>query len=130
MAVEKDRRAGRRFPLKLGVDYRLFFRERGRTLQSKGTTKDISHTGLLLDTGEQHPVGTTAELLIDWPCGQDERQGMRLRVMGWVVRSDEHGTAVKILRYSFKSHGDDASPDTPATVSSNETGGPQGEPGS
>jgi len=103
MALSRERRAGRRYPLKMHAAYRLLLREDGRILsQARGQTVDISHTGLRLDTLKPYPIGATAEIVIEWPNATDDRPPVQLRVVGWVVRSDEHGTAVKILRHSFK----------------------------
>lgn len=103
-----ERRSGQRFPIRMHVAYRLFLKEDGRILsQGKGQTVDISHTGVLLNTPQPYPVGAAAEMLIEWPPSSDHSIPVHLRLVGWVVRSDEHGTAVKILRHSFKGrHGE------------------------
>ena len=85
------------------VAYRLFLREDEACLfQGKGQTLDISHTGVLLNTLQPYPIGAAVEMLIEWPPPSDESTPVQLRLVGWVVRSNERGTAVKILRHSFK----------------------------
>ena len=103
MASNVERRSGQRFPIRMPVAYRLFLKEDRRVLsQGKGQTIDISHTGVLFNTLKMYPVGAAAEMLIEWPPGAEKIQ-VQLSLIGSVVRSDEHGTAVRILRHSFRS---------------------------
>jgi hypothetical protein len=103
VAFRMEQRAGRRFPLMLHVDYRLFLNSEGRVLsQGKGQTIDISHTGVLLNVQEPYPVGAAADLSIEWPAPAEGGIALQLRLIGSVVRSDNRGTAFKILRYGFK----------------------------
>jgi len=103
VASKLERRSGRRFPIRMHVAYRLVLKEDKRVLsQGKGQTVDISHTGILLSTADPYPVGAAAELLVDWPAHAEDKAPVQLWLVGRVVRSDEHGTAVQILRHSFR----------------------------
>jgi hypothetical protein len=98
-----ERRSGLRFPIRMDVTYRLFIKEDRRILsRGKVQTVDISSTGVLLNTRKPYPPGAAAELSIEWPTISQDAIPLQLRLVGSVVRSDERGTAVKILRHGFK----------------------------
>jgi hypothetical protein len=40
--------------------------------------------------------------LIDWPALLDQRCPLRLVITGKILRSDQTGTAVGIIRYDFR----------------------------
>jgi hypothetical protein len=91
----RDRRSAVRYPLKLGVFYRI--REKDRVLSEGYTeTGDISKKGVFwLAPGLPCPDGTTVELSINWPGA------IRLSIVGEVLRTDERGIASRIGRYLF-----------------------------
>lgn len=97
-----ERRLGRRFPLKMDVQYQLFLTGERRIL-SEGAdhTVDISNTGVLLNTPKACPLGAAAVLTIKWPVASEDAIPMHLHVAGSVVRSDPRGTAIRILRHDF-----------------------------
>jgi hypothetical protein len=103
-AVMKDRRAGRRFPIKMNAKYRFF--PRGDELSpchGKSRTVDISSTGILLRAQEPSLTeGVAADVLVEWPAAGGSGGGLELRVQGTVVRSDSRGTVVKVCRYGFQ----------------------------
>jgi hypothetical protein len=115
-----ERRRGQRFPLRMEVEYRLFPQEGGRMpLQGKVQTVDISNTGVLLKTRRSCPLGSPAELSIEWPHGSDAAYSLELRLIGSVVRTDKRGIAVRILRYQFQRNNDaPLRPITPEEVES------------
>jgi hypothetical protein len=99
----RDRRSGRRFPLKMSVAYRVFLnRDRQVLGRGKSHTVDISRTGVLLRTRGYYPLGASAELLIEWPAPGENATAVHLRILGAVVRHDERGTAIEILRHGFQ----------------------------
>lgn len=102
--VRRDRRSGRRFPLKMSVAYRVFLnRDRLVLGRGKSHTVDMSRTGVLLRTRGYYPAGASAELLIEWPAPGENATAVQLRIFGAVVRHDERGMAIQIYRHGFQS---------------------------
>jgi hypothetical protein len=102
--ARRDRRSGKRFPLKMTVAYRVFLNRDKQVLGSgKSHTVDISRTGVLLRTRGCYPAGASAELLIEWPAPCENATAVQLRILGVVVRRDERGTAIEIFRHGFQS---------------------------
>ena len=98
-----DRRSGRRFPLRMSVAYRVFLNYERQVLgQGKSHTVDMSRTGVLLRTRGAYPAGASAELLIEWPVPSGDATPVQLRIVGTVVRNDEHGMVIEILRHGFQ----------------------------
>jgi hypothetical protein len=50
-------------------------------------------------------------LSINWPARRDKALPIRLSVLGMVVRSDNRGTAIKILRHGFEPGWDEQVPE-------------------
>jgi hypothetical protein len=94
--VPSERRRYRRYPIQAGAEVFLF----GAHLTAE--TIDISSGGVLLASRTLLPVGRRVQLSIDWPALLNERCGLRLMVEGKVLRSNENGSAVAILRYEYR----------------------------
>jgi PilZ domain len=70
--------------------------------QVLASTKDIGSGGVLLKAEKPLRLGESIQVSIDWPVLLDERCPLRLVIFGKVVRSDDSGSAVGILRYEFR----------------------------
>ena len=99
-----ERRQHQRFPITAHSQYILA----GNRAQA--TTLDISSGGVFLKTEKILPVGKQIQVLIDWPALLDERCPLRLVITGKVLRSDQAGTAVGIIRYDFRIRPKSAAP--------------------
>lgn len=97
--VRSDRRRYHRFPIIAQAEYIL---DRHR---ANATTLDLSSGGVLLKTGAFLQTGQQIVVLIDWPVLLDQRCPIRLVVSGRVLRSNEAGTAVGIMRHEFRVRG-------------------------
>lgn len=90
-----ERRGARRYPVALRVSCKRI--ARGLSLYAgTGTTRNMSSTGLLLETDQALNTGEYVELLIRWPAGHQT-----MHVLGRVVRADAAGAAVEILHHKF-----------------------------
>lgn len=92
-----ERRSARRFPLRLDCIYEIF--QEGRLQASgKATTANISTSGLLLQGAAGAQEGRRIHLVLSWPCGA---RSMSLAVSGRIVRADETGVGIRLLRHAF-----------------------------
>lgn len=92
-----ERRSQRRYEINL--DVRWSATEGNRT--GVGKLRDISSKGLCFQTDGVMPLGLTVDLSIGWPILLGGTCGLQLRIKGRVLRSDEWGTAIKIVRHVF-----------------------------
>lgn len=98
-----DRRRGRRFDVRLTLRYRLS--QKGTDSRwSTGITRDMSKDGLVFKTRRPLPVGAHVEVRIDWPARQESLCPIDLQVTGFVVRSENGKTAVRISSHRFLVH--------------------------
>jgi hypothetical protein len=98
-----NRRSARRFSLVCDLQYRLLGASR-RELGT-GKTVNMSSGGLLLSTDRLLAPGQRVEVLVKWPVKMDGRIGVKLAVLGEVVRVENKlaiQAAVKIERYEFR----------------------------
>ena len=96
--AQSERRQHRRYPITAQLEYILT----GNRAQA--TTLNISSGGVFLKTDQILPVGDQIRVLINWPVLLDQRCPLRLVITGRILRSDEAGAAVGIVRYDFKIH--------------------------
>jgi len=96
--AQSERRQHRRYPITAELEYILT----GNRAQA--TTLNISSGGVFLKTDQILPVGDQIRVLINWPVLLDQRCPLRLVITGRILRSDEAGAAVGIIRYDFKIH--------------------------
>ena len=98
--IRGERRHDRRYALDLQLRYKV---TRGKQVLRTGTgrTTDISSRGVAFVTDQPLPLRNTAELWVDWPRTLNGCP-LRLIVRGRVVRSDQRGAAVRILRHEFR----------------------------
>jgi len=95
-----ERRAARRFPIELELDYRATGR-RDRRFTGTGKTTNISSTGILFRTEHELEPDTNIEASISWPVRLHQTVPLKLRVRGRVVRSESGTVGVEIQKYDF-----------------------------
>lgn len=102
-AFGDERRAVERFPIRMDLRYRLSGRHQGTAPEASGCVVDISSAGVLFSPPLRHLKDAVMMLSIDWPARPEKAPPIRLSVLGTVVRSDNRGTAIRILRHGFES---------------------------
>lgn len=110
-AFGEERRVGERFPIQMNFSYRLPSKGQVSALDASGCVVDISSTGILFRPRLSHPRDAVMVLSINWPARRDKALPIRLSVLGMVVRSDNRGTAIKILRHGFEPGWDEQVPE-------------------
>ena len=110
-AFGEERRVGERFPIQMNCSYRLPSKGQVSALDASGCVVDISSTGILFRPRLSHPRDAVMVLSINWPARRDKALPIRLSVLGMVVRSDNRGTAIKILRHGFEPGWDEQVPE-------------------
>ena len=102
--IAGDRRADRRYELRLDVKWKLI--RRRRVLETGvGETVDFSSGGLLFRTERTLPVGFNVELAIAWPVLLHNVAPLQLVVCGRVVRSAGQKTAIQMTQHEFRTIG-------------------------
>ncbi|MBZ5727274.1 MAG: PilZ domain-containing protein [Acidobacteriia bacterium] len=105
--ISGDRRNHRRYDMQLQLRWRLI--RRRRVLESGlGQTIDLSSGGIRFEPGRRLPVGLNVELSISWPVLLHDVAPLQLMVSGRVVRSDDHGTAFRMVQHEFRTAGTSA----------------------
>jgi len=99
--VHVERRAGRRYNLRLPVHYRIAHRG-GLAQSGSGMTCDISTSGLSFRCRRPLALGTHIEMLIGWPAKFADNCPIDLQITGFVVRSDGNRTAVRVTSHKFR----------------------------
>jgi hypothetical protein len=101
---EADRRANRRYKMKLSLKFRVF-RGKETLVSGSGTTCNLSSGGVLFGTNCALPLGLQVELGIKWPMLLCDTVRMKLVVFGHIIRSDSNTTAVSMEKYEFRTNG-------------------------
>lgn len=70
-------------------------------LAGRGTTCDISPFGLSFLCRDVLPVGSHIELVAQWPVRSAGRCPLDLQMTGFVVRSSQGGTAVRVTSHKL-----------------------------
>src|SRR5580698_9635626 len=101
--IHGDRRADRRYAFEMP----LHFTCQSDWLPSAGTgrTKDLSRKGILFVADDPPPPNTVLELRIEWPFLLQNVCPLELWIWGKVLRSDNHGTVVRMKTYEFRTYG-------------------------
>jgi PilZ domain len=100
--VESDprSRAKVRYPIRMNLRYSLVRRK--QVLKTgRGTTINISSSGILFDAEESLPPGYIVHLAIGWPGKIDERVGLVLHITARTVRGQGNSTGAVIVRHEF-----------------------------
>jgi hypothetical protein len=113
--IAGDKRSKQRYPIDLAVKYNIV--KNGLVIgTATGNTVDVSSDGIAFTTIETLRVGAYLELNINWPVLLNGSCAMKLVVEGKVVRSDGSLTAIRILRYEFRTRGRLGSQSQPASA--------------
>jgi hypothetical protein len=96
-----ERRESTRFDVRLTLRYRLSQKGEADSRWQTGVTRDMSRDGVGFKTKRPLPVGSHIELRIDWPSRNDSAEPVDLQATGFVVRSDQNRTAVRISSHRF-----------------------------
>jgi hypothetical protein len=96
-----DRRAERRYELRLQVRWKLI--RRRRVLDSgEGRTLDLSSGGILFDAGRPLPTGLSLELAVVWPVLLHNVAPLQLFVTGRIIRCEGNRVAVTTSQHEFR----------------------------
>lgn len=99
--VAGDRRRNRRYDLRLPIHYRLSLK--GEPARSgSGLTLDMSTTGVSFRSRRPLPVGSHIEMTVNWPARYGDIYPIDLQITGFVVRSDNNRTAVRMTSRKFR----------------------------
>lgn len=97
-----DRRANRRFPLRLALKYRSLGPTPSEWVASESV--DISSGGVFFRTAEAMPPGQLIEAWIAWPVFLDKHVPLRLATRGAVVRNASGGCAMRFEACEFRTY--------------------------
>jgi len=96
----KNRRATLRFKVELELTYS--FQAAQGFASGHGRTVDVSSGGALFKADGDMPRNGEIQLSMAWPVCLDDGVPLRLFAVGRVIRADHGRTAVKLLRYQFR----------------------------
>ena len=96
-----ERRSAARFQVELSIQYSLV--HRGKVLAAgRGKTVNVSSTGMLFRPDARLLDAREIHLTVEWPASRGRGIPVRLFMIGKVVRKQGEQTAVKLLRYEFR----------------------------
>jgi len=96
-----ERRLARRYPIEIAVVYRLL--NKGKVLtRGFGLTRNLSSTGLLMESNSAISVGSEVEVFLAWPARLGGEVNLNLWIQGRTVRSGDNCTAIAIERSDFR----------------------------
>jgi hypothetical protein len=98
----RDQRRGQRFPIRESMHYVILGAR--PIMLGKGTTLNISSTGIQFTTADHLRIGCSVEVAVDWPATID---GCALKFLAWgeVVRSAHDWAAMQIECHEFRTRG-------------------------
>lgn len=99
-----DRRADRRYPIVLQLQYTLRRKTRACYV-GLGRTLNISSHGILFETDERIPGTGEMELAVNWPFLLQDSCRLRLIVRGRVLRTHDKTVALKVECHEFRTAG-------------------------
>jgi len=99
-----DRRAKRRYPINLDVQYKLLKHRRVERLGS-GRTLNVSSGGVLFEADGLLPTSGPIEIALNWPFLLHGSCGLKLVMRGRIVRTDDKATAMKAEFHEFRTAG-------------------------
>ncbi len=102
--ISGDRRADRRYQLRLDLKWKLI--RRRRVLDTGvGHTLDLSSGGVMFDAGRNLPEGLNVELSLTWPVLLHNVAPMQLVVSGKIKRTAGRLTAMQTVQHEFRTAG-------------------------
>ncbi len=96
----REQRSNPRYDLRLALHYRIALRGEP-VIAGSGLTLDLSVGGISFRCRKPLPVGVHIEMSIDWPA----RHGIypiELQATGFVVRSDQGRTAIRMTSHKMR----------------------------
>jgi hypothetical protein len=97
----KGARRYTRYPITLPVSFHSTGHVNGPG--GAGVTRDISSHGMFIDTDlEKATPGSRVKLIVEWPALLDGAVPLQFIALGQVVRRDEFGFAVRVLRHEYR----------------------------
>jgi len=102
--ISEDRRAKRRYPINLPVQYKIV-KNYLVIGTGSGNSLDLSSGGIAFTTSEPLKIGSYLELSVSWPVLLNQSCPLKLVASGRVVRSDQRSTAIRMDRYEFRTQG-------------------------
>jgi PilZ domain-containing protein len=98
---QSERRADKRFPIKLDIQYRALTSRLPRRFR-RGRTINMSSHGILFSDDQTLTYGTKVEAEVDWPFKLDGEVPLKLVIHGSVVRLENRSVALAITRHEFR----------------------------
>jgi hypothetical protein len=95
-----ERRSKTRYPIELTVNYQSM--DPRLLLNGEGRSRNVSSTGVLVSCGDQLPEGTSLKVTLEWPTLLNGVTPLQLVTFGKVARSDDHGFALELDSYQFR----------------------------
>ena len=96
-----EARSSPRFPIALSFAYKRLG-PRGEFAERRGTTIDLSGTGVFFDAQDRFEVGDRLRLVLDWPARIENRFDMVLVIVGRIVRTSGTQAGARIQRYELR----------------------------
>lgn len=93
-----DRRIDRRYPVSLELSYRI----PKNNQVGVGRTINMSSGGICFCHTESLVPGTKLEVALEWPFPLNGTCPLKMCISGRVLWNDRRRTAIKILRYEFR----------------------------
>jgi len=97
----RERRANVRFPLAFDLQYRVA----GQKEYRRGSTINLSSTGVLFRCAEPIPVNTEVTVVISWPVLLGGTCPLRLVMSGRAVWANTTECAIRVYGYEFRTAG-------------------------
>lgn len=96
-----ERRANRRYPIDLAVQYEIGRPEEGVRI-GHGRVVNISSGGVLIASAQPMPSGIRIRLRIEWPALLNNLVPLALHVEGRTVRAKGDFAALRIIKSEFR----------------------------
>jgi hypothetical protein len=96
-----ERRANKRYELRFPLRYRIS-QKGAPPYTGISLTLDLSAGGIAFRCRKPLPVGSHIELLVDWPTRYRDVSPIELHVTGFVVRSANGRTAVRMTSHRLR----------------------------
>lgn len=99
--IALERRVKRRYDVRLPIHYQVA--QRGELPRvGAATTHEISTEGLSFRTRKPLPVGSHVEMTLDWPARYGDVYPIDLLCTGFIIRSENGRTAVRVTSRKFR----------------------------
>jgi hypothetical protein len=99
-----DRRANRRYPIALRLQYKLIAKGRVQRL-GLGRTINISSHGVLFESDDAMPTSGQIEVVLNWPFSLQGVCALKLVMRGRILRTEERTVALETEFREFRTAG-------------------------